>query len=62
MTTFSRLFKKNSSLEMGLQLSKTMGFREVGFFFKCQLGWKTCTYMRLLIIEKVCVNMGTTEN
>lgn len=33
MTTFSRLFKKNGSLEMGLQLSKTMGSREVGFFF-----------------------------
>lgn len=32
MTTFSRLFKKIGSLEMGLQLSKTMGFREVGFF------------------------------
>lgn len=61
MATFSRLFKKNGSLEMGLQLSKTMGSREVGVFL-CQLGWKTCTYMRLLIIEKVCVNMGTTEN
>lgn len=38
MTTFSRLFKKNGSLEMGLQLSKTMGFREVGFFFLMSIG------------------------